>query len=364
VSQRARDRSLAALCAVLQLIEVQPGSGHDPSNWAAALGSVIGVAAGLSVAWRRTAPLYVLAAVTVGYALQAGLVGPIAPVAVLAGGYAAARFGPQPLGTLAGCAAGAAVAGVAAAAGDAEIALVYLVGVVVALLAGALVAARTARRTSLMREAVAEERLRIARDLHDIVGHGMGAITVQAGAGRVALDAHEVELARGALRSIEEASRDVLREVRWLVGLLRDQPERPGLDDLADLASAARLAGLTVGLRVRVAPAQVAAPVAEAAYRIVQEALTNVVRHAPGARTVDITVDIEVDGPLRVRVHDDGPPADYRPGGHGVEGMRERAASVGGELVAGPADDGSGWSVTATLQAAGPTAGPTTGRPR
>ncbi|MGH8895176.1 MAG: sensor histidine kinase, partial [Actinomycetes bacterium] len=245
----------------------------------------------------------------------------------------------------------AVVGATVAAVAEPASAPVYLAALLVTLFGGALLAARVSRRDALVRDATGQERLRIARDLHDIVGHGMGAITVQAGTGRVALDARELEVARSALATIEQASRDVLREVRWLVGLLRDEPRRPGLARIDDLADAARLAGLDVEARVGPLPAGLRQPVEEAAYRIVQEALTNVVRHAHDARRVLI----EVGGTDRVRVlvRDDGTRGEPAAAGHGLTGMRERAAAVQGEVVAGPAPDGDGWSVVATLPSSG-----------
>jgi len=136
---------------------------------------------------------------------------------------------------------------------------------------------------------VTEERLRIARDLHDVVGHGMGAITVQAGTGRMALAAGADDEVRRALLSIEQAGRGVLREVRWLVGVLRDRPDEVNLGDLPALADAARSAGFDVRMTVDGDLGSVPQPTGEAAYRIVQEALTNAfsafgVRIGVGAR--------------------------------------------------------------------------------
>lgn len=200
----------------------------------------------------------------------------------------------------------------------------------------------------MAREAVAEERLRLARDLHDIVGHGMTAINVQAGAARMALDAGAEEQVRIALGTIEQASQDVLREARWLVGLIRDNTPRPSLDDLPRLIDLARRNGLDVGIHVDEAAPSCPTATQEAAYRIVEEALTNVLRHSTADRA---TVKVEVAEEMRVEVRDFAAPTGSGAGeptvGNGVRGMRERAAAVGGELWAGPDGQQGGWIVSA-----------------
>lgn len=190
--------------------------------------------------------------------------------------------------------------------------------------------------------AVAEERARIAREVHDILAHGIGVVALQAaGAGRV-LD-RDPQRAREALASIEDASRQALGELRRLLQPL--QPEagdatsgpRPGLDQASKLVENARRAGQAVELRVEGDARSLTPGLDLAAYRIVQEALTNALKHAPGAATrvvvrygrvaVELEVQDEGDGAL-------GPPV---PGsGHGLIGMRERVALYGGRFEAGP----------------------------
>jgi signal transduction histidine kinase len=145
--------------------------------------------------------------------------------------------------------------------------------------------------------------------------------------------------------SIEQAGRGVLREVRWLVGVLRDRPDEVNLADLTALAEAARSAGFDVALTVDGDLGSVPQPIGEAAYRIVQEALTNVFRHS-GCQSVQVHVDIS--DAATVRVLDEGT-AGSAAEGHGIRGMRERAAAVGGDLCVGPRADGPGWEVRATL---------------
>jgi signal transduction histidine kinase len=203
-------------------------------------------------------------------------------------------------------------------------------------------------------ERVVAERLRIARELHDVVAHSMSLIAVQAGVAHY-VGAERPEAATQALGSIERTSREALREMRRLLGVLRgssgerEDPElapAPRLADLARLAEATTAAGLEVRLRCD-APGELPAGLELAAYRIVQEALTNVIKHAE-ARQVDVGVRYE-GGVLRVEVQDDGrggPPLTSR--GHGLLGMNERVAFYGGEFAAGPAP-GGGFRVAAAL---------------
>ena len=216
------------------------------------------------------------------------------------------------------------------------------------------------------RRRVAEERLRIARDLHDLLAHSITLIGVQTSVAAHVLAADPERLDRAtiakALDDIAETCRTARGEVRGTLEVLREQGVAgetrgplPGLDGLPDLVEAARLAGARVesDVRVREAPPAVGA----AAYRIVQEALTNAVRHAGPEPAVRVALYEEM-GALRLSVADDGraAPSTQSPG-YGLVGMRERARSVGGTLDAGPRDEG-GFEVSAVL----PTGtGPTTG---
>lgn len=212
-------------------------------------------------------------------------------------------------------------------------------------------------RTELLREsqdqstrgAIIAERLRIARDLHDVVAHHVSVMGVQAGAARRAL-ARDPELASSALQTVEETARTAIGELRGLLGVLRteDQEAVPrGLDQLDELVSSARSAGLEVRHGVYGEPRPVPDGVALSAYRVVQEALTNVVKHA-GARSAEVRVRY-LDSALEVEVTDDGRGAADRPGGgFGLVGMRERVAVHGGELEAGPRRD-VGYRVRASL---------------
>jgi len=211
------------------------------------------------------------------------------------------------------------------------------------------------------RRRVDEERLRIARELHDITAHSLSIVAVQSGAALHVLDT-DPDAARGALVAIRSTSRDALNELRAILGVLRGSGEAregapltptPGLARVADLAAPLRDAGLTVDLVAPESAEPLPAFVEASAYRIVQEALTNVLRHA-GTASVRVTLRRD-DDMLSIDVVDDGSgrtlaaqPAE----GHGIAGMRERALALGGTFEAGPVK-GGGWRVSATLPLSG-----------
>jgi signal transduction histidine kinase len=209
-------------------------------------------------------------------------------------------------------------------------------------------------RDELARRAVTEERLRIARELHDVVAHSMSIIAVQSGVGVHVLDSQPEE-ARKALAAVEATSRQALVEMRRLLGVLRAEAEprgslapAPGLADVEALAAEVARAGVRVEVRIEGSPATLPAGLELSAYRIVQEALTNVVRHA-GPATAQVAVRYTPDR-VTVEVVDDGrggdPGRDHST--HGIAGMRERAALYGGTLEAGPRP-GGGFRVAASL---------------
>jgi signal transduction histidine kinase len=231
-------------------------------------------------------------------------------------------------------------------------------------------AALERERESAAARAAAEERLRIARDVHDLVGHALSGIAVQSSTARLALEAGRAELARAALSAVESASRAALGEMRQLLGVLRagdtgEHGRAPGLGDLPDLVGRVHGQGLVVTLRAGEF-GEVPGAVSLAAFRVVQEALTNVVKHADGSR---VTVEVATSGgAVLVTVEDyagqaappsktgqpppcggaDQPLGELA-GGHGLVGMRERVAGLGGELSAGPAGDHPGWRVQARI---------------
>ncbi|MDX3238776.1 sensor histidine kinase [Streptomyces sp. ME03-5709C] len=243
-------------------------------------------------------------------------------------------------------------------------------------------AIRTREEESARR--VAEERLRIARDLHDLLAHSITVIGVQTSVAAHVLLADPDRLDRtavaGALDNIAQTCRDARTELRATLQVLRGDDERgplPGLAGVTDLARSAQVAGARVELAVEPGADGVPPAIGAAAYRIVQEALTNAVRHAGGGTRVRVGVRLDVEAAaLRIAVTDDGPctqaqaPAPSQPDGrwrpwramappeaaaqvpappgYGLIGMRERARSVGGTLTAGPSAEG-GFAVAAVL---------------
>jgi signal transduction histidine kinase len=212
-------------------------------------------------------------------------------------------------------------------------------------------AAQLARERELLaREAVAQERVRIAQELHDVVGHNVSLIVVQA----QALGATQPQV-KAATDEIAALGRATMGEMHRTLRLLRDSDDeaefapQPGLDDLHGLLTRSRAAGLEVDLAVQGAPRRLAQSVDLSAFRIVQEALTNVVKHAGRART-SVTIAYGPEA-LELTIIDGGNGsscAPAAPGGHGLIGMRERAALFGGTLTAGPRP-GAGFEVRASL---------------
>ncbi|WP_327742866.1 sensor histidine kinase [Streptomyces europaeiscabiei] len=338
------------------------------------LGCLIAAAVGLPIAVRRRWPLPVLMAVLAALATASLLDIPREPYA--AAGLAAYLVGlaePARQSVLA-LAVTLPVAGGAVYLSEAVVTpaedqqgAVGMAGLVLLVIGGAWAvgftvrgrraeAARELRRRS--KRALDEERLRIARELHDIVSHNLSLIAVKAGvAGHVAeADPRE---ARAALKVIEETSRSALTEMRRTLGVLRTEGAPlgpvPDLDRLDSLAAEAHRAGVDVDLTVH-ATEGLAEGTQLTIYRIVQEALTNAVRHAAPTRC---QVTVEADArEVRIDVADEGPPSargrsgGELPGGHGLLGMRERAMMYGGSFEAGPRPEG-GFAVSVRLPVEG-----------
>jgi signal transduction histidine kinase len=201
--------------------------------------------------------------------------------------------------------------------------------------------------------AVSDERARIARELHDIVAHGVSVIVAQARAGPHLVD--DPERVSGAFKAIESTGREALTELRRLLGILRSDDQQlaigpqPGLASLRSLVEQVRVSGLPVELTIEGEPSRLPAGVDLAAYRIVQEALTNVVKHSEATR-VEVSIRYQR-RELELAVTDNGRggAAGSNGSGHGVIGMRERVALYGGSLEGGRHDDGGGYSVRARL---------------
>ncbi len=230
-------------------------------------------------------------------------------------------------------------------------------------LAGRAIRRRRLREAELVVErdtkavaAVVEERARIARELHDVVAHAVSVIVLQARGGRRVLDEDPGD-AREAFDTIEETGKQALVEMRRLLGLLRADDEelalapQPSLNQLDRLAAQVREAGLPVEIAIEGEPVELPAGVDVSAYRIVQEALTNALRHAGPARA-RVLVRYGPDE-LELEITDDGPgAANGHSGGHGLVGIRERVAVYGGDLSAGARAEG-GYALRARLPLAG-----------
>jgi signal transduction histidine kinase len=324
--------------------------------------------------WRRCAPLIVVAVALVAWASTIGSgyadLGGVAIIAL----YSAGRYATNDRWAHLGVGAAIAVILVdnltdPAPWGEAVFGAVVLF---VAWYVGRRVQLREQRAAQLRRERAAEarrivieERTRIARELHDVVAHRVSLMTVQAGAAK-AVAAEDPEGALRAMGAVEEAGRQALDELRHLLGVLRPEADldglgpQPGLADLPRLIEQTRGAGLDVSLATDGVAAGLPARVDLFAYRIVQEALTNVLKHAgPGARA-EVRLGTDRRG-IVIEVLDDGHGATVLPGpdpddagarGHGVVGMRERARLLGGTLDAG-LRPGGGFSVVAHLPTGG-----------
>lgn len=368
-----RDGGVALAAFALSLLFYSPGgAGTDTAAHLTASVLLSAAQSGVLV-WRRRRPGLVTTAVLGVALVHAVVLGPVTPWPAWFALYALGRYvvpvrraveatGAALAGAAAVFTAGPAVHGVAA-----DSLLLTLVVTLVAVLLAALVRTEQARlealrqraaslereRDAAAREATVGERLRIARDLHDLVGHGLSSMAVQSSSARMLLDRGEVEAARQRMTAVESTSRSAMREMRQLLDVLRDEQDTgrtpsPTALDVGDLVAAARRGGLEVTLTHDGPLEEVPAGVGLAAYRLVQESLTNVMKHAPGAR-VDVVLDArrhELLLEVRDRAAGDRPPVPAA-GGHGLTGMRERVTGLGGALDVGPTGDG--WRVAARL---------------
>jgi signal transduction histidine kinase len=379
------DALLAGLLAGFSLVALAYGNrdcdGACHPGGAGAVALVL--AQTLPLAWRRRHPLAVsvvtgLATGAYGLAPYPDLAMPV-PVGGLVGMYSLAAWGGRRAALVTGGLA--AVVGVVvlslprtdADLVDAAFAFLGLAGAWVlgdrARVQRALAAELSERAARLEREregearrAVAEERARIARELHDVVAHHVSMMVVQAEAGPVAVE-RDPARAAGAFEAIAATGRQALVEMRRLLGVLRGDggqaaslTPQPGLDEVASLVEQVGRTGLEVELVVEGTRAPLPAGVELSAYRIVQEALTNAVRHAGGGRALVLVRYGEHDLELTVRDGGGGGSAAAPAGGRagqGLVGMRERVSLFGGELHAGPGPDG-GFTVAARLPLGAP----------
>lgn len=368
------DVGVAAVFCAAAVVEVAAGVDAGPvgAEWTAAFVTT------LPLAWRTVCPLSVVIVTTTGFALAAlvgldtsdVLVATLAPI--LAVYSLGAHSGRWAIGT-GGLVALACAVVAGAAAGDFSGSVLTAIAVVGALIVGRAVRmlgfetdVLQARAVELERErdeearaAVAAERARIARELHDVIGHSISVMGVQAGAVRRRLDVGQ-EREREALEAVERVGRDAVAEMQRLLGFLRDHGDGsargalPTLQRVDELVAQVRAAGLDVKLRLDPDVGDLSPGRALAAFRVVQEALTNVLKHAPAAH-VQVTVR-RCAGWLEIEVVDDGKPSAGGPparGGYGLVAMRERVTMYGGTLDAGRRPEG-GFAVSARLPTGAP----------
>jgi signal transduction histidine kinase len=366
--RRAVDAGLGAAVAGLQVAAWLAAAGHHGQRGPAPGADLLLAAGATTLLVRRRYPVAVLA-VAQAVALAAAVLGgtargvPVAwfvliaafvnavlyrkrraAIASLLIGYLASVWPPWLIGTRGHT--------------STTFALELAAGLITLLLTAELVRTRRQRAVAVARRREAEgrrrasdERLAMARDLHDVVAHNISVINVQANTALHLMD-RQPERAREALTAIYEVSRQALGELRSVLGVLRadgaDAPlmPPPGLDRLGELTAHARTAGITVQVVEQGELRPVPAGVDNAAYRIVQEALTNTVRHSGGCvATVRVCYGPDA---LTIEVDDDGQAAAVPQPGNGVAGMTERARSLGGTLAAGPRP-GGGFRVLARL---------------
>ena len=365
------DAAIAAAVAVLQVAcTVSFAHWQESREPLDALGIGLLVAGPLSLYWLRRAPLPVLwfslATALAYWALDypRGLAALAATIA-----FAFAVFhGHRVIAWLAAAVAWAGFAWLPGWAGDASApslgkaiglaAWLFVLAAAVELLAFHKERKQEAERARRQEEIAraGQERLRIARELHDVLAHNVSLINVQAGSALHLLD-KQPERARPALEAIKDASSETLREVRSVLGILRGPGEEPprapaaGTAGVEELISRTAAAGIPVASEVRGDPRPLPASVDLAVYRILQEALTNVARHAqPAVATVRLTF---ADDEVTLEVEDDGAGNGELPAaGNGIAGMRERVAALGGDFSAGPRGD-SGFRVAARLPLGG-----------
>ncbi|MEU2036879.1 sensor histidine kinase [Nocardia amamiensis] len=375
---RTSDASLAVTMFLLAVHVVDaPGDAIALRSTGSVPVAVLLVSAVASAAlyWRRSAPVPVLAVTLLSWLVVALIsensdFGGMAIVAL----YSTGRYSNELRRGYVGVGGGFVVVtvdGLLAHATWAEI-ITGLVAMELAWYVGRRLRLRAERAERLRREQAdeerrirTEERTRIARELHDVVAHRVSMMTVQAGAAKV-VATHDPEAAHQAMAAVEDAGRQALDELRHLLGVLRPDLDhdglgpQPGLADLPVLVEEVRRAGLDISMTTENVRTPLAARVELSAYRIVQEALTNVLKHSgPRTRTEvhlrgtqcgqGITIEVLDDG----RATRPGPSIDKRPAGHGIIGMRERALLLGGSLQTGPRP-GGGFRVLAQLPIGGP----------
>ena len=370
-----------ALAAFVLLVALDPLLGEPTSDERSpdALAAILFLLSSVPLVWRRTRPFAVLVLTIVAAVVYEARQYPdsaLNALSLLLAIYAVAAYGRRRQAIVGGLAAAVAIALILWANWDPEAnvagAIANYVIFSTAWVAGDNVRQRRERVRALedrallaeaskeeeANRAVAAERTRIARELHDVVAHSVSVMVVQAGAARRMLQREDPDPARAieALDAVETTGRESLNELRRLLGVLRKDDDRsfgrvpqPSIASVESLVEQSREAGLDVSLVIEGEPAPLAPGVDLTAYRIVQEALTNALKHAGPAAHADVHV-CYADRMLEILVTDDGRghDADLPSGGHGLVGMRERVNLFGGELAVGNRP-GGGFQVRASL---------------
>jgi signal transduction histidine kinase len=356
------DGALAAVVALVTVTSIVVTDRNDASEQATAWAWGLQALQLVPLAWRRRAPVIVAALVfagAFGYGM-ANLPDPAFPFAPAVAVYSVGAFRPRSVSVP--CAVAITLVAAFALALDSQadaedVAVNYFIGITSWVVGDTMRTQRertswlAARKDDETRRAAADERVRIARDLHDVVAHHISVIVVQAEAAQEVL-ATRPDQAEGAMAAVADTARTALGELRRTLGVLRTDPALAPQPDLAavdDLAASVRQAGLAVDVRTTGEARPVDGVVGLTAYRVVQEALTNVLRHAHASRArVDLAF---ADRALVVTVADDGRGGAVNgtsPAGQGLIGMRERVVVLGGDLEAGPVP-GGGFRVRARL---------------
>jgi signal transduction histidine kinase len=369
----AQDIALALALFALSLVTVTTGRaesvGSPNGGPSGVVLFVLVLFATLPIALRRRLPLEVFAITLTAGVISDLIGGPFQFAGALVGLYTVATYVGRPRSIYTATAAG--VAAVVTAVGDSGTAMAQVVAIL-AVFAGAWLLGdniRTRRaylreledradrlereREESIRRAAAEEQARIARELHDIITHNVSVMTVQAAAAGDVFDTQPGRV-REALDSIESTGREALTELRRLLGRVRPVDDctelapQPGLARLDGLLEQVRAAGLQVDLSIEGTPRELPIGLDLSAYRIVQEALTNILKHAQASKAT-VHIRYEADA-IELEVVDDGrgPAPDEAQSGQGIIGMRERAALVGGALRVGRAP-GGGFAVDARI---------------
>ena len=370
---RTADAVLAAVLLVVALVFADdPGPGDTfivrPAGDLPIFAYLIAAVGSAALYWRRRKPLFAYGATLVASVVALQLGSPDVYFFIFAV-YSLGRYVTDDRWSLAGVAAALAHAWMAALAsgettGDTVggifiVFLTWYVGRRIRVRRTYLTvlqehAARLERdQAAEAQRAVAEERTRIARELHDVVAHRVSVMTVQAGAAKTVAGT-DLDAAMTAMAAVEATGRQALNELRHLLGVLRPDADleeltpQSGIDDVPRLVDELRSAGLDVDLTISGLPADVPAQVDLSAYRIMQEALTNLLKHAGPDPQVEVQLRLDGDV-LHVEVADRGIGRTMLPGsGHGIAGMRERALLLGGTLKAEPRP-GGGFRVVASL---------------